>query len=348
MSTLFIRADSTVNIGTGHIMRCIALSQVWQEQGGKATFISRCESEALKERIQREGFGFITLDHICPDSTDLTNTLSIFNSESANQRNWLVLDGYHFTPEYQMSIRKEGILLMVIDDMNHLPHYHADILLNQNIHAPELKYCHDQDTTLLMGTKHVLLRKEFLKYRDFKRQIPDRAKKILVNLGGADPNNVTLKVIEAFKLLDEPDIVVRIIVGPANPHKEALHQALAPAHFEAELLTNPPNMPELMAWADTAVSAAGSTSWELAFMGVPSILLYLAENQVMIAESLETAGASINLEWKQDSTPERIAETLSRVILDRGLRTEMSKQRRKIVDGTGAERVSRYLLSHLV
>lgn len=337
--SLYIRADADAKIGTGHIMRCIALAQAWQDQVGEVTFISHCETDALKKRIQSEGFRLISLDHVCPDSSDLMNTLSILKNESADQKNWLVLDGYHFTPEYQKAIRNEGIRLLVIDDMNHLLHYHADIFLNQNVHAPDLKYQCDEDTTLLLGTRYVLLRREFLKYRDFNRQIPDRAKNILVTLGGADPNNVTHKVIEALKLLDEPDISVRIIIGPANPHKETLCKALASAHFEAELLINPLNVPELMAYADVAMSAGGSTSWELAFMGLPALLIVLAENQRRSAKLLAESKVFIGLGDGQNVKVQDIAHALKNLLQNCKLQKKLSQKGHLLVDGMGVERV---------
>jgi UDP-2,4-diacetamido-2,4,6-trideoxy-beta-L-altropyranose hydrolase len=333
---LFIRADAGFKIGAGHVMRCIALAQAWQDRGGTVTFISHCDGEALRERIQIEGFRFISLDLVCPDSYDLMNTLSILKNESADQKPWLVLDGYHFTPEYQNAIRDEGILLLVIDDMNHLPIYHADILLNQNIHAPDLNYHCDEDTTLLLGPSYVLLRREFLKYRDFKRQIPDRAKNILVTIGGADPDNVTLKVIEALKHLGEPDNSVRIIVGPANPHQESLRNALAAVYFEVELLVNPPNMPELIAWADMAVSAGGSTCWELAFMGVPSIVLILAENQAAVAEYLVNNKTIVNIGRIAEISEEHISHSCKSLIHDNIRRKYLSEQSRMLISAQGA------------
>ncbi len=232
--------------------------------------------------------------------------------------------------------------------MNHLPHYHADILLNQNIHAPDLNYHCDEDTTLLLGTRYVLLRREFLKYRDFKRQIPDRAKNILVTLGGADPDNVTLKVIEALKLLDEPDIAVRIIIGPANPHQETLRKAIASAHFEAELLINPPNMPELMAWADLAISAGGSTCWELAFMGVPSLLFVLSEDQELIAAYLNKREAAQNLGWHDRLEDEQLCQKVKVLIRSEVLRKSISENALPLVDGNGAFRVTKVMTGRLI
>jgi UDP-2,4-diacetamido-2,4,6-trideoxy-beta-L-altropyranose hydrolase len=336
---LYIRADATAKIGTGHIMRCIALAQGWRERGGVVTFISRCESEPLKQRIQGEGFSMLPLDRVCPDPSDLKNTLSILKKDITDQKKWLVFDGYHFTPDYQKAIRDAGIHLLVIDDMNHLPHYHADILLNQNIHAPDLKYKCDADTTLLLGTRYVLLRREFLKYRDFNRQIPDRAKNILVTLGGADPDNVTLKVIEALKLLDAPDISVRIIIGPANYHQESLRKALTTTLFDTELLVNPPNMPEHMAWADMAVSGGGSTCWELALFELPNIILYCAENQRPIAEKLHEKEIAWNLGGHTDLSSKSIAAAIDKMINNKDTRAKMVSKATGQIDGQGAARV---------
>ncbi len=343
---LYIRADANGKIGAGHIMRCIALAQAWQEQGGEVTFISHCESDALKERIQSQGFRFIALDHVCPNPSDLMNTLAILKNEINDQKIWLVLDGYHFTTKYQKAIRDEGIRLLVIDDMNHMSHYHAEILLNQNIHAPDLDYRCSEHTTLLLGTRYVLLRREFLKYRDFRRHIPEQAKNILVTLGGADPDNVTLKVIEALKLLDDLEIEVKVVLGPANPHRNTLEQALASAHFLHYILGNPPNMPGLMAWADVVMSAGGSTCWELAFMGEPTVVLALAENQSSSAEGLEQAGMAINLGRFDQVSNGKIADAMIKLLNDSKQRNRMSRSGQQLVDGNGASWVVRAILDH--
>jgi len=337
---LYIRADADYKIGTGHIMRCIALAQAWQDQGGEVTFISHCVSEALRERILNEGFQFVVVENTNPHTDDLFKTLDYLKRQTPNAKHqtptWLVLDGYHFTPEYETAIRDAGIRLLVIDDMNHLPHYQADILLNQNISAPGLHYHCDEDTILLLGTRHALLRREFLKYQDFKRNIPGRAKNLLVTLGGADPDNVSLKVIAALNLLEDPDISVKIIIGPANPYQETLRKALSSIHFKIELLVNPPNMPGLMTWADIAISAGGSTCWELAFMELPSILMVLSPDQQGIVDGLSQGGFALKI---ADHTAQDITKALSALIVDQEKRKTMSIQGRKLVDGNGACRV---------
>ncbi|MGC9976217.1 MAG: UDP-2,4-diacetamido-2,4,6-trideoxy-beta-L-altropyranose hydrolase [Syntrophales bacterium] len=352
---LYVRADADARIGTGHVMRCIALAQAWQDRGEIVTFISHCESEALQERIIKEGFEFVYLEKAHPAPFDLERTLSLVTNK-INQPNlinptsqpnvtnatnlcWLVLDGYHFSPDYQKAIRNAGIPLLVIDDMNHLPHYHADILLNQNIHAPDLKYRCDEDTTLLLGTQYVLLRREFLKYRDFERQIPGRAKNILVTLGGADPDNVSLKVIKALNLIGDPNIEVRIAIGPANQNIEKLKKELALSPCTFHLLHNVSNMPELMAWADLAISAGGSTCWELAFMGVPSIILILGENQATVSEYLMNKKVAVNLGFFAECTKERISRECRSLIQDSVIRKSLSERSRALTNGQGSSLV---------
>jgi UDP-2,4-diacetamido-2,4,6-trideoxy-beta-L-altropyranose hydrolase len=336
--SLVIRADSTTKIGIGHIMRCIALGQAWQDYGGKVTFISHCESDAVRQRIIDEGFNFTTIENSHPDPSDLGHTLKILKqltTQNSQLKTWVILDGYHFTPDYQKSIRDAGIYLLVIDDMNHLPHYHADIILNQNIHAPDLKYRCDEDTTVLLGNRYVLLRREFLKYRDFKRHTPDKARNVLVTLGGSDPDNVTMKTIQALNLMGDKDIEVRIVVGPANRNMEKLQKEVTLSSFTFHLLHDVGNMPDLMTWADIAVSAGGSTCWELAFVGLPSIILVLAENQLSVAEYLMNNKSVVNLGRITENSEEHISHACKSLIRDNIFRKYLSEQSRILISGQG-------------
>jgi UDP-2,4-diacetamido-2,4,6-trideoxy-beta-L-altropyranose hydrolase len=340
---MYIRADATTQIGTGHIMRCIALAQAWQDQGGQVTFLTHCTSEPLRHRILAEGFEIVPIAHPHPDPSDLKQMLDFLKLHAPCSilhaaKPWLVLDGYHFTPDYQKAIRDAGIRLLIIDDMNHLPHYHADILLNQNIHAPGLQYHRDPDTTLLLGTQYVLLRREFLKYRNFKRQIPEKAKNILVTMGGSDPDNVTLKVIEAIKLLNDPTLDVKIIIGPSNPHKQVLLDSMRHAPCAMRCISNAA-MPALIAWADLAITAGGSTCWELAFMALPMLNVILANNQRGIAEGLERVSVGCNMGFSASLSEDMLLKTLSEIVSDQEKRTNMSRNGKQVADGAGTIKI---------
>ena len=141
---LIVRADASNMIGIGHVMRCIALAQAWKRRGGEVFFIGRISSDKLKHRIVNDGFEFIAAEHPHPYPNDIYYTLSIIDGiikkhhkklsincggEGAKDH-WIVLDGYYFGSDYQRKLQNTGCFLLVIDDLAHLPHYYADILLN--------------------------------------------------------------------------------------------------------------------------------------------------------------------------------------------------------------------------
>jgi spore coat polysaccharide biosynthesis predicted glycosyltransferase SpsG len=227
-----------------------------------------------------------------------------------------------------------------MDDYGHAAFYHADWVLNQNLPAREELYAsRAPHTRLLLGTKFALLRREFLKYRGWQRQFPEVARKVLVTLGGADPDNVTGKVIEALVPLD---LEVKVVVGGSNPHLPKLQQAverLKTQPAKIELVVNPADMPGLMTWADLAIAAGGSTAWELAFMGLPSLFVILAENQVAITTELESAGLGVCLGKGIDLGKDSHAETISFHASNPNFLHAVSDLGRKLVDGLGAQRM---------
>jgi UDP-2,4-diacetamido-2,4,6-trideoxy-beta-L-altropyranose hydrolase len=333
---LLIRADANGNIGIGHLMRCLALAQAWQSRGGEAIFVTACPSDGLRQRLSQEGFQIITLEGAYPDPVDWAVTSKVL---AVHPQMWVVLDGYHFDPSYQRHIKEAHHPLLVIDDMAHLEHYYADVVLNQNVHATQLKYSCEPYTQLLLGTRYVLLRREFRSWREWQREFPQVARKVLVTLGGADPDNQTLKVIHALGQVHIDGLEATVIVGPSNPYLRELETTIYNSQFTVRLVRNASTMPELMSWADLAVSGGGSTCWELAFMGLPNISMVLAENQRGIADGLSEASIVLNLGWFQQVIDDRIAEALSSLLRDRDRRQQMSRAGRTLVNGGGSERV---------
>lgn len=343
---LFIRADADSKIGTGHLLRCLALAQSWKARGGEATFVSFCESAALRQRILSEGFRLVAVERIHPDPADLVQIMD-FLKNICNPKGtpWLVLDGYHFGPDYQRAVREAGHRLLVIDDYNHLPHYHANILLNQNIGSETISYSYDSDTVGLFGPKYALLRSEFLTWKNRTQGKTQRGRKILVTLGGADPDNVTLKVVRALLQTGLDDLEVNIVAGPANPNVEMLESEIENArqlrknvNFSIRLLRDA-NMPELMAGANLAVSAGGSTCWELCFLGVPILVIISAENQRASARGLHRTVAAVSLGWHEDVEVGELAEAIENLMNDPRKLESMSSQGMNVVDGQGSERI---------
>jgi UDP-2,4-diacetamido-2,4,6-trideoxy-beta-L-altropyranose hydrolase len=326
---LLIRVDAYSAIGTGHLMRCIALAGGWKQAGGKALFVIYSESEKLIGRIRKEGFPVRPLDR----PGKMRETLRIIKDEDPD---WIALDGYHFDSKYQKAIKEKNFKLLVIDDYAHLPHYYADIILNQNYGAEKFSYVKEPYTRLLLGTDYVLLRKEFLKYRGHKRAIPDIAKKLLITLGGADPGNHTLKVMRAVNLIERP-LRVKVVVGASNPNFDSIKTEAGRGRHKIEILKGVEDMAPLMAWADVAVSAGGTTVWELAFMGVPTLLCIVAENQEGAVNTLAKSGFP-SAGWVKQADFKDISEALKQVLYNKVMRKSISEKGKSIVDGLGANR----------
>lgn len=343
---LLIRVDASTEIGTGHVMRCLALAQAWQHTQGNPIFLMANPIPVLEERLKSEGMEVVHMTREPGSLGDAQETAALAHQFPAN---WVVVDGYHFSAEYQKTIKTSGLCLLFIDDYGHAEHYYADFVLNQNISAEEQWYQHREPyTQLLLGTRYALLRREFWQWRGWQRTIPPIATKVLVTLGGADPDNVTLKVIQALPLVELDKLEAVIVVGGSNPHYETLEMAVQNSRFPMRLQRNVTNMPELIAWADVAISAGGSTCWELAFMALPSILLILADNQRAIAQKLANLHQAINLGWHQVVESQNIADILSALLQSTEQRTHMSKVSNQIVDGQGAEAVARKLAANSI
>lgn len=333
---LLIRTDASTQMGTGHLMRCLALAQAWKDSGGKVAFITACESAGLLQRLSDEDFQIVTVEGSYPDPADWKATSQVL---AAHPNAWVVLDGYHFDPVYQIRIKEAGHPLLVIDDMAHLEHYYADIVLNQNLHAEQLNYPCEFYTQLLLGTQYVLLRREFLQWQDWKREIPEVARKVLVTLGGSDPDNVTLKVIRVINKLKLRDLEAKVVIGPSNPHMTSLTEAVHHSPFTIHLLPSVEDMPELMTWADVAISGGGSTCWEMAFLGLPNVVLELAENQRGIAEGLDSRGVALNVGWYAEISKLDLAQTLKTLMFNPARRKTMSEEGQKLVHGTGTDKI---------
>lgn len=339
---LVIRADAGGEKGTGHLIRCLALAQAWQDAGGQVIFITSSQSEGLRQRLQKEGFDIHQLAYTYPHNGDWDDTKSILTDHPDA---WVVLDGYHFDEIYQKQVKDSGHKLLVIDDMAHLKHYYADIVLNQNLHAEPSLYSGEPDTRLLLGTRYALLNREFLAWKDWKRVVPEVAQRVLVTLGGSDSKNNTLKVIQALQKVNTSGLEATVAIGASNPHTDILEAGIKESRLPFHLIRDARNMPELMAWADVAISSAGTTVWELAFMGLPALVVVLADNQIDVGKSIEKTGVAQDLGWFANVSKDEISTHLQALLTNAERRHVMNVRGRELVDGYGTQRVCAALLS---
>jgi spore coat polysaccharide biosynthesis predicted glycosyltransferase SpsG/RimJ/RimL family protein N-acetyltransferase len=282
----------------------MALALAWKAAGGAAAVSSDCSAEHAA-RLKAAG-----LD-VRPGAQD-----------APAPGGWLAIDGYQFGPDY-LDVAKARSRTIVMDDYGNRPRLPADIVLNSNAGSDDFPYA-PTDTLVLAGPRYALLRSEFAGEPPPRRRA-DRPK-VLVTLGGADPDNTTAVVLKALAPL-KSRIDVIAVIGPDNPH-EATLKSLA-----GDLRRNVKDLRALMLDCDAAVVAGGVTSLECAATGLPMVVLALTENQERQSSALGAAGAAINLAYDRD--PTRIAAATLAALAT----PAMGAAGRGLVDGKGAARV---------
>lgn len=317
-------------------MRCLALAQAWQDAGGNVVFAMAESTSAIDRRLRSEGVEIVRLEAAPNSAQDAWDVSAVARRRHAN---WIVVDGYRFDSQYQDNLKSAGLKLLLVDDLGQCEHYFADLVLNQNAHASESMYqSREAYTRLLLGPRFAMLRRDFRRWSKWQREIPAHGRKVLVTMGGSDPDNVTAIVLEALRAVKIDELEVVAVLGGSNPHLDFLER-LANQSPPVRFLRDAANMPELMAWADIAVSAAGSTSAEMCLLGLPAILIDLAENQRPVAQELCRRQAAIHLGSSKEVTAAEIAISLQSLLLSTGLRASLSQRSRELLDGEGAERV---------
>ncbi|EGY25805.1 acetyltransferase family protein [Desulfovibrio sp. A2] len=331
---LLIRADATPVMGTGHVMRCLALAAAAQRAGLECLLLTRAKVPWLSQRIAQTGIGHVPLLGDVPAKEpadqllrDIAAALPAGFAPDAVPP-WVVLDGYHFGPDCMRAVRAAGYRLLVVDDHAHHPEYTCDILLNQNIGADGLHYTGDISLSLF-GPAHALLRDEFIaaRARATPRAFPPVARNLLLSLGGGDQS---APLEQLRPMLEQPSLAgraVRVIAGSTPEPALAALQRRIPA--TVELLPSVDDMPSLMHWADLCISAGGSTCWELCCLGVPFLTVAVAQNQQGIVRGLDAAGIA----------PHASASALNDLLDNPDARRAASNAGRQLVDGLGADRV---------
>ena len=332
---LVIRADASTAIGTGHVMRTLALAQAWLDKGGKVVFASAELPDALQRRLTAEGLLTHQLDVEPGSDRDADETLAIAGKYQAQ---WVVVDGYRLTASYRDTLAGSGLNVLRVDDFEDTGRPDTTLLLNQNLGAVADLYpnWHDPER-LLLGPRYALIRRELLVAVPKPRSHAQTAPRILVTLGGSDPDNQTLKVVRALQTVPAKDLEAAILVGAGNPHTESLRQAVADdrrlrLHYDVQ------NMGDLLSWADMAISAAGGSAWERALFGLPSLTMILADNQIRVAAALDRHGWSTNLGWFHQITVPQLTDAVCSFMNDKPRREGQSRRSQQAVDGHGAAR----------
>ena len=333
---ILFRADGNPDIGTGHIMRCLSLADALQEQGWEITFIT---AEPYFQRLIQTRGSPCTVLGTAYDRME--EELSIFLPIIERERPELViLDSYFVTSQYMEAIRNISRLLY-IDDLNAFD-YPADAVVNYNIYGPELPY--PQNKTYFLGPQYAPLRKEFQGLS--QRNTKDRVENVLVSTGGTDQYHVALHCAEYLREhLPRENMIFHFVLGAMNRDIVQLEQIAEDFSF-IKLHRQVTDMCSLMLQCDVAISAAGTTLYELCACGLPTVTYILADNQIQGAQMFQKAGLMPCAgDIREDACfLERLFELLNSLADDFAQRQRIAEQMQGAVDGRGAARLAEAIL----
>ena len=328
---LLIRADAGVDVGTGHVMRALALAQAWRRRGGEVRLLAAGLTRHLQTWLTDHGVRveFVRAEPGSDEDADATKA-----SAERWGADWVVLDGYRFGAPYQERLGSDAFARLVVDDYGHAERYAAEIVLNQNLYADPADYDgRAGDARLLMGPSFALLREEFWPWRSWKRPPPETPSRVLLTMGGTDPRDATGQVLEVLR--SRPQLEIVAVVGGANPRTYAERAARPRVRVKRNVRT----MPRHMCWAHLGFAAGGTTALELLFMQLPGAYAVLADNQVRVVDSLERLGLGLSLGSADPLDVAAAERALERLLGDAEFYRTALKTSAAAVDGWGVERV---------
>lgn len=350
------RADASLLIGNGHVMRCLTLADALKRRGARTVFIGRRQRGDLLDLLGRHGHEVLVLPQVTAPvaqgdvdalahaswlgadwQTDAADTLRVIGQYFFD---WLVVDHYAIDHRWERLLRPHCRHLMAIDDLADRRH-DCDLLLDQNLGRVRDDYASlvPAEATLLLGPAYALLRPEFPLLRTLslsRREVPESAA-LLVTMGGVDKDNVTADVLRVLASVELPESLrIEVVLGPHAPHLAEVKALAAEMPRPARVFAGDADMAGLMAECDLAIGAAGSTAWERCCLGLPSIQYVLADNQRSIAAALERAGAAVTV------TTARLPEVLKTLLVREGAAERvrcMANRASALTDGLGVLKV---------
>ncbi len=333
MTPLLIRCEATPALGTGHAMRCLALAEEWMRHGGRAVFAMVEPETAIVERLRAAGAGVEIVRTAAGSSDDAAETAALAHRLGAR---WTAVDGPAFGAEWDAAWPGDAALLR-IDDNGLARAFRADLLLNQNLGGTAADYPQTPaGCRHLLGPRFALLRPEFLAVADSEVV---RGSRMVVTLGGSDPACATERVFAALLEPAAATLEADFIIGAGNPRRATLRAAIDAHAPRLQALVAPADLPRRFATAPLAVTAGGTTIYELALLHTPMLLLCTADNQRRTCANFAAAGAAQYLGWHADVAPAEVARMLVAMLADAPRLAALTASAGCLVDGLGANRV---------
>lgn len=341
-----LRADAGPVIGSGHVMRGLTLAAALRARGATVTFVCGASPGHLGERIAAAGFGVTLIAAGLPEAADAQATQAALQRDGVCDL--LLVDHYGLSVAWETSLRPAARRIAAIDDLADRAH-DVDLLLDQNLGRQARDYARllPPHTRRLIGPAHALLRPEFAAARG--RSLARRAaigdwRHLLISLGGADPQQATAPVLQALARCPLPaDATITVVLGALAATREAVAALLPSLPCSTRLLVDAADMASLLAEADIAIGAAGGSAWERCCLGLPSLLLVLADNQRPGTQALAAAGAALTLGEVGDLST--VLPQVLQQLAEPGRLQAMSAAAAAVTDGQGAARVADALLA---
>jgi len=349
MNILF-RTDASVEIGSGHVMRCLTLADSLRDRGAKCEFVCSEIKGNLIDLIESNGYQTYKIAPFGEerDKGVANNTEAHFSWGSDAKKtieairlgafyDWLVIDHYALDANWEILVQGISNKLMVIDDLANRPHS-CSLLVDQN-YEDEDRYLDllPANCITLLGPKYALLRPEYAAARDIKNEVKVNITRVLIYFGGSDLSNMTEKCLLALTADGLVHLSVDIVVGASYSHYESL-LSMSARRGGVRIYKSLPHLADLMVKADLAIGGGGVTSWERLCVGLPSLVVSQAQNQIPISKILHQSGMINLLSTKTDITVDNIRDA----ILDEMKTKKISKKMNeamKLCDGLGANRV---------
>lgn len=350
---IVVRVDASRDIGTGHVVRCRTLADELRRRGASVSFVMRAHRGHLAEAVRAAGFPVSLLPPPAAGvagaegpydawlgaaaSADAAETIATLGSARPD---WLIVDHYAVPAAWEERLRGHVGRLLAIDDLGR-PHA-ADVLLDQNYSADsEGRY---RDAALagmrrLLGPRYALLQPAYAAARAAAVPRRDAVRRIVLFFGGADPGNVTGLALAALDAPAFAGIAVDVVVGSSNPHRAAI-AAQAAARPQTALHVDVPSLAGLFAAADLALGAGGGTMWERCCLGLPALVVSIAENQVPASRDLDRAGVVRYLGGHRDLSVTSLRTAVAELVADAPARRAMAERGWLLVDGLGTRRVA--------
>jgi UDP-2,4-diacetamido-2,4,6-trideoxy-beta-L-altropyranose hydrolase len=357
------RADASARIGAGHLMRCLTLADRLRLLGHASHFLTRNPPPHLQATIAARGHGLLLLpaaapgESVPPDPQAPPHADWLDGSWEDDARacraalaplgaDWLVVDHYALDARWEAALEPVGARLLVIDDLADRPHRAAALLdVNAGRRAEDYDRWLPAGSQRLIGPRYALLRPEFAEARaaSLERRRQPALRHILVTMGGVDLPDATSAALAGLQAATLPaDASVTVVMGRGAPWLDAVRAQAAALRWPAEVLVDVPDMAAQMQRADLAIGAAGGTAWERCCLGLPAVVVVLAENQRPGARALAAAGAAQLVE-RVDELARRLPECLAAWSSPAAL-ARAGQCAADLVDGQGAARVCEVLL----